>query len=232
MNDWFIWNGTRCTEHGMHVLELPPPTIPAERVTFTNVPGRPGSLTTLEGEDVYEDLVLTAQCVLPDPTKIPAIAAWLRGSGTVTFANRQGGFYYARIVNQIPFEKILRGNPHRSFAVNFRCKPFWYADAGTPVTLTQSGTFVSNPGSVYSEPVITVYGSGSITLMVGMTIVELEGISGSITLDSQLQEAYSGVTSLNSAMSGDFPKLLPGNNAVSWTGNVTKVDIQPNWRYL
>ena len=83
MNDWFIWNGTRCTEHGMHVLELPPPTIPAERMTFTNVPGRPGSLTTLEGEDVYEDLVLTAQCVLPDPTKIPAIAAWLKGSGTV-----------------------------------------------------------------------------------------------------------------------------------------------------
>mgnify|MGYP003222896006 CR=1 FL=1 len=199
MNDWFIWNGARCTEYGMHVLELPPPTIPAERVTFTNVPGRPGSLTTLEGEEVYEDLVLTAQCVLPDPTKIPAIAAWLRGSGTVTFANRQGGFYYARIVNQIPFEKILRGNPHRSFAVNFRCKPF---------------------------------GSGSITLMVGMTIVELEGITGSITLDSRLQEAYSGVTSLNSAMSGDFPKLLPGNNAVSWTGNVTKVDIQPNWRYL
>ena len=125
MNDWFIWNGARCTEYGMHVLELPPPTIPAERVTFTNVPGRPGSLTMLEGEDVYEDLVLTAQCVLPDPTKIPAIAAWLRGSGTVTFANRQGGFYYARVVNQIPFEKILRGNPHRSFAVNFRCKPFW-----------------------------------------------------------------------------------------------------------
>ena len=40
------------------------------------------------------------------------------------------------------------------------------------------------------------------------------------------------MTGLNSAMSGDFPKLLPGNNAVSWTGNVTKVDIQPNWRYL
>ena len=232
LNDWFIWNGARSTEYGMHVLELPPPTIPAEPVTFTNVPGRPGSLTTLEGEDVYEDLVLTAQCVLPDPTKIPAIAAWLRGSGTVTFANRQGGFYYARVVNQIPFEKILRGNPHRSFAVNFRCKPFWYADAGTPVTLTQSGTFVSNPGSVYAEPVITVYGSGSITLMVGMTIVELEGISGSITLDSQLQEAYSGVTSLNSAMSGEFPILKPGQNAISWSGNVTKVEVKPNWRYL
>ena len=62
MNDWFIWNGKRCTEYGIHVLEQPPITIPAERATFTNVPGRPGSLTTLEGDDVYDDLILTAQC--------------------------------------------------------------------------------------------------------------------------------------------------------------------------
>ena len=88
MNDWFEWNGVRCTQYGIHVSELPPPTIPSERVTYTNVPGRPGSLTTLEGEDVYEDVVLTAQCFLADPMKIPAIAAWLKGSGKVAFAGR------------------------------------------------------------------------------------------------------------------------------------------------
>ena len=35
-------------------------------------------------------------------------------------------------------------------------------------------------------------GSGDITLMVGATIVELENISGSIVIDSVLQEAYQG----------------------------------------
>ena len=232
MNDWFEWNGVRCTQYGIHVSELPPPTIPSERVTYTNVPGRPGSLTTLEGEDVYEDVVLTAQCFLADPMKIPAIAAWLKGSGKVAFANRQGGFYHARVANQISFEKILRGNPHRSFAVNFRCKPFWYQENVESVTLTASTSTVTNPGSVYSEPVITVYGSGEITLMVGMTIVELDGIMDSITLDTPLMEAYRGATSMNGYMSGDFPTLLPGSNAISWTGNVTKIVIQPNWRYL
>jgi phage-related protein len=68
--------------------------------------------------------------------------------------------------------------------------------------------------------------------MVGLTIVELEGVSGSITLDTQLIEAYSGITSLNNSMSGDLPILTPGMNAVSWCGNVTKVEMQPNWRYL
>ncbi len=231
MNDWFEWNGRRCTEFGIHVAEQPPLTIPSERATFVNVPGRPGTLTTMEGDDVYDDMVLTANCFITDTARVPEIAGWLRGGGTVTFANRQGGFYHARIVNQIPFEKVLRGRPNCTFAVNFRCKPFWYAKDVPPITLTDTGTFITNPGTVYSEPVITVYGSGEITLMVGMTILQLK-LEKSITLDTPLLEAYEGVTSMNGSMSGDFPTLLPGKTAVSWTGNVTKVEIQPNWRYL
>ena len=231
MMDWFEWNGVRCTQYGIHVLEQPPVTIPSERVAFTDVPGRSGSLTQLEGDDVYDDMVLTVTCLIADPSRIPEIVAWLRGSGTVTCANRQGGFSHARVVNQIPFEKILRGNPHRSFAINFRCKPFWYLSDVEPITLTTSGTFITNPGSMASEPLITVYGSGEITLMVGMTITELE-IADKITLDTPLMEAYVGTTSMNNCMNGDFPLLLPGKNAVSWSGNVSKVEIQPNWRSL
>ncbi len=36
----------------------------------------------------------------------------------------------------------------------------------------------------YAEPILTVYGSGDIMLMVGTTIVELEGISGNIVINS------------------------------------------------
>ena len=70
MLDWFEWNGVRCTEYGVHVKELPPITLAAERASFTNVPGRSGSLTTLEGDDIYDDLILPVICVLDDPTKI------------------------------------------------------------------------------------------------------------------------------------------------------------------
>ena len=232
MNDWFEWNGVRCTEYGIHVLEQPPLTVPSERATFTDVPGRSGSLTTLEGDDVYDDMVLTATCLIADPERIPEIAAWLKGSGKVSFANREGGFYYARVINQIPFEKVLRGNPHRSFSVNFRCKPFWYLSGVEPIVLTVStGVFV-NPGSIASEPVITAYGSGDITLMIGSQMVELKGIEGSITLNTGLQEAYSGTTSMNSAVDGEFPTLPPGAVAYSWEGDVSRIEIQPNWRSL
>ena len=232
MTDYFIWNGVDCRTKGIHVSELPPITIPLERSKQTNVPGRPGSLTQLEDDDVYDDMILTATCFISDPAQIPAIAAWLKGKGAVTFANRTGGHYNARIANQIPFEKVLRGNPHCSFAVNFRCYPFWYQENVSDVTITTSGDTITNPGSVYSEPLITVYGSGNITLMVGTTIVELTDVSNSIALDCALKEAYKGTTLMNDHMSGDFPVLKPGLNAVSWSGNVTGIVVKPNWRYL
>ena len=232
MNDYFIWNGVDCRTKGIHVTDQPPITIPLERSTQINVPGRPGSLTQLEGDDVYDDMILTATCFISDPAQIPAIAAWLKGSGAVTFANRTGGYYKARIANQIPFEKILRGNPHCTFAVNFRCYPFFYAENVSDITITTSGTTITNPGSVYSEPIITVTGSGDITLMVGTTIVELTDVSGSIVINSVLQEAYKGTTLMNDHMSGDFPALKPGLNGISWTGTVTQVVVTPNWRAL
>ena len=89
-----------------------------------------------------------------------------------------------------------------------------------------------NPGCVFAEPVITVYGSGDITLMVGTQIVELTGITDSITLDTPAMEAYSGTTSMNSHMRGEFPTLDVDATAISWSGNVSQVVVQPNWRTL
>jgi len=68
--------------------------------------------------------------------------------------------------------------------------------------------------------------------MVGTNIVELENIPGSIVIDSVLQEAYQGATLMNDHLNGEFPVLKPGMNAISWTGTVTRVVVQPNWRYL
>ena len=231
MNDWFEWNGTRSTQYGIYVLEQPTYTLPAERVTFTTVPGRSGTLTTLEGDSVYSDVTHTATCLIDSESRIPNLTSWLRGSGNVTFANRPGGYYKARIINQIAFDKILRGNPHRKFAVNFYSKPFWYHSSNAATVLTESG-FVTNPGNVFSEPTITVTGSGDITLMVGGTLIELEDVDTGITIDSSVMEAYQGSMALNDKMTGDFPVLQPGITAISWDGNVSSVSILGNWRSL
>ena len=247
MNDWFIWKGQRCTEFGIHVSEQPPITIPRERVEQAIVPGRPGSLTLTEGKDVYEDLTLCASCWLSDPSQIPSIAAWLKGRDKVTFANRAGGFYYARVSEQIAFERILRGNPHVRFDITFLCSPFWYQSGVEDIVITEQGYVLNSPGSVFSEPVITVEGTGEINLMVNDATVYLDGVDGSITLDCEAGIAYTIDGNGNKVFAGqhvsleegEWPRLLPvgTENLITWAtvgsgSAVRSVTIQPNWRFL
>ncbi len=232
MNAWFSFNGRKSSEFGIRVLRQPALVRPLERITRTLVPGHAGSLVTTQGEDVFDDILLEAECYLENTERIGDINAWLKGGGKLELSGRQGGHYRARVNNQISFEKLLRVNPHVSFSVIFRCFPFWYRDNVSDITVTVSGTMITNPGNVSAEPLITVYGEGDISLMVGTTLVELEGVSGSIVLDCELKEAYAGGALMNSHMTGEFPVLRPGANAVSWSGAVTKVVVRPRWRYL
>lgn len=232
MNDWFEWNGKRCTEYGIHVSEQPPITIPNERATFTSVPGRPGTFTTLEGDDVYDDMILSATCFISEPSQIPAIAAWLRGNGTVTFANRQGGFYRARVTNQISFDKILRGNPHRSFVVNFRCQPFFYHEESAAVSVTKSGTFIKNPGTVYAEPILEVTLTSDAEITMGGYLFELTGITGTVKVDCEHMEVTQTYSSKVNCMTGDFPRIPTTGAYINWTGGVSSIKVTPNWRSL
>ena len=160
------------------------------------------------------------------------MAAYFRGAGKLYLPNRPDGYYEARVINQISFRKILRGRSPRSFTVNFRCKPLFRLYSGeTEQTIETSGASITNPSTVQAKPKITIAGSGDVTLMVGGTqIVELTGIEEGIVLDSEIQEAYWGETLQNSRMSGPFPTLKPGPNAISWSGGtVTSVKITPRW---
>lgn len=235
MKDYIIWKRTNSRTAGITVTDLPEIILPEERVTFTDVPGLSGSLTQAEGVDVYKDITLAVKCYCPDPTPaaVAAIAAYFRGAGRLELPNRPDGYYEARVVNQIPFAKILRGNAPRTFTVNFRCKPFLHLYSGETAQTIMSGDFLLNPTGIQAKPLITITGSGDITLLVGTQIVELEGIDNGIVVDSELQEAYYGDTLLNMKMTGEFPVLGVGNTAVSWTGgNVTYVSVTPRWLSL
>ena len=230
--DWFTWKGHSCTEYGIHVVQQPEIIRPAERATFTAVPGRSGTLTTIEGADVYDDFLLTVECTITDTLQLNTILSWLRGSDKVTFANRQGGFYYARVVNQIPFEQVLRGKLNQRFTLTFRCQPFFYMTGVANITVATSGTYITNPSAIFSEPVLNVTLTADAQITIGASYFELSGQTGIVTIDTPLMETYKGYYSCNSSMTGDYPLLHSGQNIISWTGGVSQIVITPNWRTL
>ena len=232
MKDYIIWKGVNSRTVGITVTELPEIVLPEERITFADVPGLSGSLAQTEGVDVYKDITLAVKCYCPDPTPaaVAMIAGFFRGAGRLELPNRPDGYYEARVVNQIPFAKILRGNSPRTFTVNFRCKPFLHLYSGETEETVNSGDFLHNPTGIQSKPLITITGSGGITLLVGTQIIQLNGIDGGIILDSELQEAYWDNALKNNCMTGEFPVLGEGDSAVSWTGgSVSEVKVTPRW---
>ena len=140
--------------------------------------------------------------------------------------------YRAYIKNQIEFGSILKNI--NDFLVQFDVEPFKYSvnAAGDALELI-APTTIRNSGTVYSEPLITVYGNGDITLNINGNSYPLRNVQESITIDSEMMEVFKGNTNQNGKYGGaEFPRFEVGQNEIRWTGNVSKIKIQPRWRWL
>lgn len=235
MANWFTFAGVQSSDYGVIVQTFPPLTLPEERAKFEPIPGRSGSLTLLEGDAVYEDIVLSIDCYVRDVDKLDLIAAWLRGSGDLVLGNMPDRCYKARCINQTEIGKVLRGRAYRAFPAVFRCSPYRYIyPEPTAKIYASSPDSINNPGTVDAVPTITVVGSGDIDLTIGDRTIHIYSLASEISIDCDAGVAYNGTTNLTSTVTFDrFPWTIPpGISTVSWTGSVTSVTITRPWRYI
>ena len=194
------------------------------------IAGRNGTLHT--DEEVYESYDRAMECAIKKRARLDEIAAWLVGSGEMQFSTEPDKVYRVTISNKISIAQMMR--MFQKFQVIMDTQPFKYRANPLRDDLELTApTIIRNGGTVYSEPIITVYGSGNITLNINGTDFPLYGVNGYITIDSEMMEVFKGNSNQNSKYGGEtFPRFEVGENAISWTGNVTKIEIQPKWRWL
>lgn len=161
------------------------------------------------------------------------IKAWLfsAGESDLIFSFQDDKKYKAQVVNAIDFKQVFKYTS--VFPIIFNCRPFKYAVQNNIFTITENGASIINPGTLKSEPIISVYGSGKVSLKVNETTVNLNDITGKIILDSVIQDAYNDAgDNLNSKVNGELITLKTGSNKFEWTGSITKIEVVPNWRWL
>lgn len=227
---WFTFNGIDSREMGVIVTAMAETVRAERRIESITVAGRNGSLHT--GEGVYESYDRTMECALIKRARLDEITAWLVGSGEMTFSTEPDKVYRVTIANKISIAQMMR--VFQKFQVILDTQPFKYSvnAAGDALELT-APTTIRNSGTVYSEPLITVYGSGDITLTINGADFPLYGVQESITIDSEMMEVFKGNTNQNGKYGGaEFPRFEVGKNEIRWTGNVSKIKIQPRWRWL
>lgn len=210
-------------------MALPTLPRPERKGKSVEIPGRSGDLWM--DENAYKPISFELKCRAGRDAHLPEIAAWLTGTGDLVVPQYPEHCYRARLVAAYEPEKLYPGRAPHDFSVKCDCQPFRYYATPSRILLSEAGSF-GNPGTWPSAPRITVYGQGDITLTVNGVDIELISVEDSITLDSEMEDAYNSTESLNNKMTGDFPFFPLGKNIISWTGNVNRVEIQPNWRWL
>ena len=146
------------------------------------------------------------------------------------FSYQLGSLFYANFVTA-SFEPF--GNHAWKLQIKLEMQPFRYQKNIDPVVLTASGT-VNNPGTVYSEPLIEVEGDGDVSLTIGRKTMYL-ALKTKATIDCRQgkQNIYNATGAVQNTLRkrGGFLEIPTGKVGISFTGNVRKITIRPNWRY-
>ncbi|MBC2100639.1 phage tail domain-containing protein [Listeria booriae] len=236
--NYFEFAGRKSTEFGMRILADRSFPIPERDVQRIEAPGISGDNFVDQGRFknitmdypvniyAYNDLTIAQIC--------GELSKWLRG--------RQG---YSKLFDTVD-ERYYRyaqcfatpdvkdvNTRFGNNSISFDCKPYKYAITGSQTFVVSQNGRLQNVEIFPSLPVITIYGNGDINFFVNNYKVVLKGIQGQITIDSERQIAYKPGTLLNNKVNTyPFPQLDVGENRFTWTGNVTKVEVTPNWRTI
>ncbi|PFM49570.1 phage tail protein [Bacillus cereus] len=214
-----------------HICMVDRPLIPTakEKVEFIDIPGREsGSLTKKNG---FNDVEFKINFnVLEDENVKPLlrrIKAWIRKAKIISFTDDN---VYRKI------KSVEIGNidneieEYGQFEVTFKSDPYEYV-IEQPIELV-AGMSIMNYGTTYSLPKFTITGNGTITVYVNGIGFQIKDVVNSVVIDSDAMLCYSGTFPMDNKMIGNYPKLKEGENTISWTGNVTKVELETRWRYI
>ena len=183
--NWIVFKGFNT--QGIFLIEEVPVVPSAElKQTLIEIDGRHGFLT--DSQDVYSPIEISVELKLYNKSDIQKVRNIFRGSGDLILSNQKDRYYKATVINKIEFERVIREN--HSVVVTFKLQPHAYELKDNTITLTTSPYTLTNETNATSQPEITIYGTGTATLIIGVETVHIKNINNHIILDYELQEAY------------------------------------------
>lgn len=234
-----VFNNISSKTLGIEVETFPTYDVPEKEYEVISVPGRNGDLL-IEGnryKNVSRSYLVSMATYdrVSYTNKMREISEWLHsasGYARLEDSYEPDFFRYAYYKDPINIANIY--NEAGRATLKFECKPQKYLRSGEyPVAFTVAGS-IQNETKFDALPIITVTMNnvaGSVSI--GNYAFDIEaGAGNTITVDSELQDAYQGVVNKNQYLvlnGGEFPKLVPGANAISFSGGVTSVEVIPRW---
>lgn len=228
-----IWKNKSSKEiEGLIITNTPPIIKPKMKINKIEIDGRDGDIIEKIG---YESYTKNVGIGLTRNFDIDEIIKYFTGDGELILSDEPNKVYMASIYDDVDYERLLQ---MRKATIKFHVQPFKYLKDESKVSLditTETSVEVENKGLEVSKPIFTIEGSGTIEIAVnGVNIFKYAFPSGEskVTINSLEEEAYLDGVYKNRNMLGEFPKLEVGKNIISWTGTLSKIEIEPKSRWL
>lgn len=209
-------------------------------LSLKEVPGVDGDLAVSNQRIKGLDKIFPCRLRLPPNKKIEEvitdISNWLKTDiswDDLFFSADPQFIYRALYYEEYNVERIV--SFYGKTALKFRIKPYkYFKDSLSPIEVT-NGQYLTNKGTRPSKPLLRIEGTGDITIKFGSNQIRLKGVDQGIIVDLQAQV----VTSLDGSRPAydkvytyPFPDFPVGRHRVTWTGDVTKVELTPRWEVV
>lgn len=231
MERYYFDNGFGTSlDRDLRFLSYPEIDRGSESVTQKTIPGRKGTLTIRTG--TFSDTTITCSLHLERDLETLERAyletkLWLEKTKKISFSDNPWVFYRVK-KTEVGKQSKAYGR-FGTFDVVFICNPGEYIPDGLYEYDAYELCF--NP---YSEccPIYKIQGNGSCRIVVNGNWMQAE-VTGDLTIDTDLEIAYSKEGSKNTTVSGDYEDLylMEGDNKISISDGF-KLKIIPNWRIL
>lgn len=149
---YFTYNGKTSEEMGIKLTLFAPPERAEESADSIAVPGRSAPIIKRKGQ--YNMSSSELAFVLFDRTMYRKIMEWLSGSGQLIFSDEPDKEYTVFMTGKISSQRI-GADGVMEIHTNVDFMPFAYALEPTTTEISKNYTLIRNPGTIYSEPVIT-----------------------------------------------------------------------------
>ena len=112
----------------------------------------------------------------------------------------------------------------------FSCRPERFLRIGEQRIRAEGPVTLVNPSGLPARPLIRVYGTGAGVLYVGGMIVYIDALTDYVDIDSDTGDCFRGSVNCNGDVRiQSFPILEEGTTGISFTGDITAVEITPRW---
>lgn len=233
MINFLTYAGKSTNSYGIWISGEGTYDAPERNVEKQEVPGRNGDLLFDMGN--FKNVTVSYPAAIKN--EMPA-----KLRDFVNFAGSQIGyqrledtyhpyeFRMARFKSNMSIDTFGYMNRGGQFTLEFDCKPQRFLKSGeAPIGFIINGSLY-NRTEFNAKPLIRVFGSGAGTVGVGSQTITISSINEYVDIDCEIMDAFKGATNCNGNVSfTDDVILVPGNNGITFSGNITHLSITPRW---